>query len=271
MQQWLSWQWDSDLGAILIIAWLAYFVCWVRVRRQGNQVASMGRLLCWSGAVLTLTIALMSAIDRLSESFFSFHMLQHVLLIDLAPPLGLLGRPVSMLQSAITAGRDKSATAGYYRQNWLIKGLRFILKPVVAWGISTATLYIWHWPAAYNYALNHTLVHEFGEHLTMILAFLIWWHPLIGSLPEFSYLSTSRARFFYLAGGMISALVLTLIILFWPDVLYTYYLGEPGSSTVSVLTDQRIGGVIMMASSMAVLFFMGYPLQYFDKRPLSWP
>jgi cytochrome c oxidase assembly factor CtaG len=270
MRQWLSWQWSSDLVALLAASWLMYFLCWWRVRRSGSQAASIGRLAFWTIGLSIVAIAVLSAIDELAGSSLPFHMVQHVLLIYVAPPLGLLAQPVSVVRDALAIKRPgKEATSPLH--NSPPGGVVFILKPAVAWSISTVVLCVWHLPVIYDYALAHEPVHEYGEHLTLLLSFLIWWHPLIGSIPQLPYLSSPWRRFLYLLAGMIPMTTLGVLILFWPDVIYTYYLGSNGADVASVLYNQRIGGFVMLASSMAVLFVMGLPLQYYDSRPLAWP
>ena len=266
MQLWLSWQWSSDLVALLLAAWVAYVMCWVRVRRSGNHAASVGRLVCWFSGLMVVAIAVLSPIDELADSFLSVHMVQHILLIYVAPPLGLLAQPISIVREALARKRPGPTAGTTKLQNSISRGFAFILRPSMAWGLSTITLLVWHLPAAYDYALAHEAVHEYGEHLTLVLAFLVWWHPLIGSILQLPYLAASKSRFLYLVASMVPMALLGILILFWPDVFYSHYLGIPGA-----LYDQHIGGLIMLGSSMVVLFVMGLPLQYYDKRPLPWP
>jgi cytochrome c oxidase assembly factor CtaG len=71
--------------------------------------------------------------------------------------------------------------------------------------------------------------------------------------------------------SMLPLTLLGIFILFWPDVLYTYYLGVPRIGGISTGLDQQLGALVMLSSAMAVLFIMGLPLQYYKSRPLSWP
>lgn len=271
MQQWFAWQPDIDLLVLLPAAWLLYVFCWIWLRRNRSHAISIGRLVCWSSGLLVISIATMSSIDTMADSLFFIHMLQHILLIDLAPPLLLLGRPFSMGQALFARKHTGHMTEMFPMQNTLVKGTGLLLKPAVAWIVSTITLCVWHVPWFYNYALVHPNVHEFGEHLTLFLAFLIWWHPLIGSIPRFPYLSTSASRFFYLVASMIPSVLLGALILFWPDILYTYYLNVPRIAGISAAFDQQLGALVMLSGDMAVLFIMGLPLQYYKTRRLSWP
>ena len=268
----LEWQWDPDLVGLLLAGCIIYVLCWRRVRRRGNRkVASVGRLVFWLSALLVVAIALLTAIDDLSDAYFSMHMVQHMLLIDVVPPLGLLARPVSLLYAAFAGKPLETAGAVSAGPNALLRFFRFILKPPVAWAIATVALLAWHLPVAYDFALNHIYVHEFGEHLSLLIVFLIWWHPLIGTLPQLPYLATPRGRFFYLLASMVPGMLLGIVILFWPHVLYSYYLVHPRTSGITIMFDQQLGAAVMWAGSMVVFLWMALPLQYHDEFPLKWP
>ncbi len=268
----LEWQWDPDLSMTLVAGFIIYVLCWRRVRRRGDHhIAPVGRLIFWTSGLLVVAIALLTAIDDLSDKYFSMHMIQHMLLIDLAPPLILLGRPVSVIHAAFAKQPLVTAGAGIARPNALLRSFRFILKPQTAWTVSTIALLAWHVPAAYDYALSHIYVHEFGEHLSLFIVFLIWWHPLIGTMPQLPYLSTPKGRFFYLLAGMIPGMLLGIIILFWPHVLYSFYLETPRTGGISLMLDQQLGAAVMWFSAMVVFFWMALPLQYHDDFPLKWP
>jgi putative membrane protein len=271
MQQWLSWQVDSDLLTLLLVFWGSYAACWGWLRRNGSQIASVGRLICWTSGLLVISIALMSSIDTMAYSLFSVHMFQHVLLMAVAPPLLILGRPLSMWRVAFVRKTAKPTTRTYSLRDSLAAIFGFILRPPVAWALSTTILLVWHVPWLYDYALNHPSVHEYAEHTTLFLTFLAWWHPLIGSLPRFPYLATSKSRFLYLLAGMVPLVSLGIVILLAPDVIYTYYLNIPPVDSISTLLDQQIGAGVMLASGMVVLFSMALPLQYVDSVPLSYP
>lgn len=291
MHQLLSWQWSPGIVAILLMAGIAYAVGWIRVRRSYKNIATVGRLICWFSGLLVFAIAVLSALHALSYSLLSVRMIQLMLLIELAPPLLLLARPMSILQTAF-ASRRASSEAGVSSplielehdghpagsttmvsslQNPLLKGGAFILKPTAAWVIATITLVFWHLPVAYDYAMAHESVLMYGEYLSLFVGHLIWWHPLIGSIPQLPYLSTAKSRLFYLLAGMVVPMPLGILLTFWPNIIYTFYLDAPAVAGISHAFDQQLGGNIMLAYGMAVLFIMGYPLQYYDRSPLSWP
>ncbi len=269
MAEWLSWELNNDVLALLAAFWVAYTLGWGWLRLRGNSAASVGRLVCWSSGLLTIAIATMSAIDAMASSLLSLHMVQHVLFMYVAPPLMLLARPLSLWQAAFSSRNATPASGVFPLQSSVLKCLRFILKPGIAWAVATITLLVWHVPAAYDYALLHPNVHDYVEHTTMFFAFLIWWHPLIGSMPSFPYLATSKARFIYVVASWIPSMVLGWVILFWPTVLYTYYLSVPQTASLSIQLDQQLAALIMLASGWATLFVLAIPLEQKDLYSLT--
>ncbi len=267
MEQWLSWELGSNLAGVIFFAvvlavlLIPYAVAWARLRRSGNQTASAGRLAFWVAGLLVIVIATMSPIDELSVRLFSFHMIQNLLLINLAPPLLLLGRPLS-LWKALGRQRGQATGEGATVENAACRAFQYLTRPRLAWGLATITLLLWHVPWLYDHALAHNVVHELVENTTLFLAFVVWWQPLIRSLPSSPYLDTNKGRFFYLLAGMAPMMLLSLLILFWPSVLYTYYVGAPQTYGLSTMLDQQIGGGIMFFSGMTVLIFLALPLQY---------
>ena len=253
-----SWQLDNDLLALLAALWVSYVVCWAWLRRICGR-ASVEGLIYWSLGLLVVSIALMSAIDTFADTFFSVHMGQHVLLMYVAAPLLLLGRPLSVWQVAFARGSAEGATRAYRWRDSLVAGLNFLLRPPVAWGLATATLCFWHLPPAFDYALVHPNVHQYVEHTTMFFAFLLWWHPLIGSTSRLPYLAAQRDRLLYLVAGMAPAMLLGLVILFWPHVIYAYYLTAPGNGGIPPMLDQQLGALVMLSVGMEAAYLIALP------------
>ena len=117
------------------------------LRRRGTPVPPRRRLVFWTGIVLVL-VALVSPIDRLGEEEFLFvHMIQHVLLGDLAPLCFVVGLTGPILQPLL---RVK-----------LVNRLRVVTHPLIALPLSAADLATWHLPFLYQGALHNPAVHAF--------------------------------------------------------------------------------------------------------------
>ena len=195
-----------------------------------------------------MLLALVSPIDRLGDTYlFSVHMLQHLILLVIVPPLLLLGLPPKLLERAL---------------QWKMANQveRVLGVPLLAWIVGEITLWGWHIPALYNAALAHQGIH-IVQHLSFLVTSTILWWPVIGSVA-------SRRRMNSLAGGMylvatgLSSSVLGIILTFAHPGLYPIYEHPPGSPAIlalirhswgiSVAADQQLGGLLMWVASTPI-------------------
>jgi putative membrane protein len=154
--------WSFVPGAIAVVAVLTALY----VRRWREVEASVGRLASFLAGMALVLVALVSPVDRLAEQLFFMHMTQHLLLLDLAPILVLLGLTKVIL---------RPATRRLVRVERAVGPLA---HPVFAIGLYVVVMWIWHVPAMYDAALEHPAVHVL-EHLTFAIAGgLYWWHLL---------------------------------------------------------------------------------------------
>ncbi|MEJ2083847.1 MAG: cytochrome c oxidase assembly protein [Acidobacteriota bacterium] len=123
---------------------------------------------------LTLLFALISPLDELGDTYlFSAHMIQHLLLVLLVPPLLIAGLPRTPLRSLLR------------RRNF--RRLESVLsKPLVAWILGIGTLWIWHLPVLYDLTLANEQIHIF-EHLTFLVTGTIFWWPIFTPLKDYRY------------------------------------------------------------------------------------
>ena len=182
----------------------------------------------------------MSPLDAIAEDeLLSVHMVQHLLLGDVAPALFVLALRGPLLVFFLPA----AVLAPLARWRPLRSLLTFVTVPVVAFGLWAANLAIWHVPAFYDAALTRPWLHDF-EHACWLLAGLLVWTLLIDPLGHRRLTVGGRLA---LAAAMFAAgQVLTDVLVFSFTPLYPAYDGAYG---ISALTDQRIAGVAMMVSS----------------------
>ncbi len=239
------WDLRFDVIIVLLILSTAYVWGWLRLQKfRRLQKVNWLPLLFYLLGISVIAIALMSPIDSLQSLLFYMHMLQHELLIYLAPPLLLLGKPLPFVLWGLPRPLRKTVSKLFRHNSWLRRGLAFINIPVVAFLVSTAVLWLWHIPAAYNLALRNDFVHGL-EHISFFLAFLFYWWPLIGSPPQSRRLRSNGSRGLYLLLGAIPTALLGAVIALSDSVIYTYYLGVPRINELTALADQQIGGAIM--------------------------
>ena len=136
-----SWEWRVEVLVVLVPLGLLYTIGWQRLRKRSTHVrfATKRRLVAyWSGWALLVT-ALMSPLDRLGGQLFFMHMIQHLLLIMVAPPLLLLANPLPFLLWGLPAAQRRYAGRGLsqllHRESRFRNGLRSITAPVYESGV----------------------------------------------------------------------------------------------------------------------------------------
>jgi cytochrome c oxidase assembly factor CtaG len=247
----LTWAWQPSILVGLALLTLAYG--WLvgpagRRRARGECVATLRQLAFHSGTLLVF-LALVSPLDGVAdEDLFSAHMLQHMLLTYVAPPLWLLGMPAWPFE-------------------WLARRrpfgaiLRRLLQPVTAFLIFNGVMWAWHLPAAYDAALENEGLHIL-EHLAFMGAALIGWWPAIGaSLPGVNRLpDLGRSLYLFLSG--LACTGLAALITLAPRPLYPFYGSRPQLWGLSPLMDQQLGGLLMWLPADLILMLFNLVILY---------
>jgi cytochrome c oxidase assembly factor CtaG len=198
--------------------------------RRGQPVPLGRRIAFWTGIALTV-LALNSPIDALGEEhFFFLHMLQHVLIGDLAPLCFVVGLTGPVLRPVLALP--------------VVDRLRVLAHPLVALPLWAVDLYVWHLPIFYEAALRNSGVHAL-EH-AMFLAFGVnMWMCLFGPLPMPQWFG-NLGRLFYIVAVRLTGTVLGNVFLWSGSVLYPYYRHGDAVAHIGPVTDQNLAGAIMM-------------------------
>ena len=192
----------------------------------------------FTAGVLVIFVALLSPIHILSDNYlFSMHMLQHVLLTLVAPPLLILGTPDWLIRPLL-------------RPNWAFLLARTFTHPVVAFATFNIIFSMWHIPNIYNLSVTNHGVH-IGEHLVFIATAVLMWWPIASNMPELPRISYP-SQMMYLFLLSIAQLILFAPITFSREPLYDWYISAPRIWNLSALTDQQIGGIIMKMGGGAI-------------------
>ena len=235
------------VGAVIALAMFAQ--AFVRLRRRGRaDHAGWDRAALFGAAVVIGTLALVSPLDYVGEEYLlSAHMLQHVIIGDLAVALAIVAirgpltfflLPAAILVPLARMGRLRAF-------------LRFLLRPKVAFAIWAVVIAAWHVPAAYDFALEHQAVHDL-EHLSFVIAGVLVWTVLVdparrGEVSVAGRIGLAVALF---AAGQILADVL----IFAMRPLYPAYAEQPDRLLgLSPLEDQRLAGLVMMGEQLLTL------------------
>jgi putative membrane protein len=224
------------------------------VRRKGPALAEPGQPAATSLqttafvlGVLTLWVASDWPIHDLAEGYlFSVHMVQHLLLTFVAPPLLLLGTPAWMLRLFLGRGLRR-------------RFVRFFTRPVVALLLFNVTIAVTHWPTIVNAAVESEPTHLLLHAVLISTAIAMWW-PVVAPLPETDRLS-EPAKMLYLFLQSIVPTVPASFLTFSTAPLYSSYVNVP-HPWIGVVGDQRISGLIMKIGGglllwgvIAVIFF----------------
>jgi putative membrane protein len=238
--------WNVSLPVLLPIALFAGIYIW-RFRQAraeaGGRGAGWPQAIAFAGCIFVLLVAVVSPIDRLGEEYlFSAHMVQHILLGDLAPLLLLLSlsrvimRPATRRLHKIERKLGRFAHPAFF---------------IVAW---LALVYVWHIPALYNAALEHPMLHGL-EHATFFTAGTLLWWPLIQPVPMRHRLEGLQGLL-YVFAAKASLGVLGLYLTWSHHAAYDYYNHVPRIWDLTAVSDQNVGGAIMMVEQALVLMLV---------------
>ena len=255
--------WDSAPYIVIpiVLAASLYLVGrWRLGRRARYAPPGMLRDLFYLGGLLALTLALLSPIDVYAGDLFFMHMVQHLLLMMIAPPLLQLANPMSRILWAFPRAVRRSIGGTLNSAGVLRLALQGVTVPVIAWLVFVVTIWVWHSPVPYNAALASEGMHVL-EHLTMFGAALIFWWPVIGPAPLRSRMP-HPLRFLYLFLALFQNILLGAILTFAQAPVYAYYDGTPAHWGITGPQDQQLGGVLMWIpgtmmyfTALAILFF----------------
>jgi putative membrane protein len=174
--------------------------------------------------------AALTSLGSASQQLLYMHMIEHLLLGDVAALLIVLGLTGPLLAPVLKIR--------------LFDRLRVLTHPAIAFPLWTIDLYVWHAPALYQAALRHTGIHAL-EH-AMFLGFGInMWMCLVGPLPTPSWFG-NLGRLFYIVAVRLAGTVLGNIFLWSGTVFYPFYSHGDAIHHISPLADQNIAGAIMM-------------------------
>jgi cytochrome c oxidase assembly factor CtaG len=239
---WGAWSVGAPVAYVALAALLYLLggLGWPRRRRDSHDALRTASFAC---GLLTIVLALDSPIDAYADRLFWVHMLQHVLLLTVAPPLILLGRPWPRMWRALPLGLRTAVGRGIARGRWGAP-LRALARPLPAWLLFNGVVVAWHIPGAYNATLSDGAVHQV-EHAMFFFTGLLFWARVIDPGPLRPKL-VWPARLAYVLGAMVVGWVLAITLVLVQHPLYAHYaalLARPGG--ITALTDQQIAGGIM--------------------------
>jgi cytochrome c oxidase assembly factor CtaG len=243
----------APIVLLALVCYVAlYVVRWRESRAQGGARAAPVRcLVLWCTGVFFLFVALISPVDALGEQLASVHMVQHLLIADLAPIALTLGLTKWILRPVTRRIHRLEQAAGPFGH------------PAFGVVAYVGAMWLWHIPAMYNGALRHSGVHVL-EHLSFGAAGLLYWWHLLSPIRSRLRL-TGLGPVAYMVSTKLIVGFLGILLAFSPTLLFTFYEANGTRWGMSALTDQHVAGLIMALEQSIV---MGIALGYLFVRML---
>lgn len=231
-----SWNLEPLQLAPTLLASLLYLRRTRTLARRGTPVVAWRRAIFWVGIGLVV-VALNSPVDAIAEDdLFFVHMVQHVVLGDLAPLCFIAGLTGPVLRPLLA-----------FR---FVDRLRVLTHPLIALPLWAVSLCVWHVPYLYGAALHHSSIHAL-EH-TMFFTFGgLMWAPVVETLPAPQWFGTG-IKIAYIAVVRMVMTILGNVFIWSSAVYYPWYVHAHPKWGISALHDQNFAGVVMMGEGGAV-------------------
>jgi cytochrome c oxidase assembly factor CtaG len=246
-----AWSFDPWIVALLIVSALFYARGFRALRRLHPERVPGWRGAAFLGGLLTLLVATCSPIDAFADLLLQAHMLQHLLLMMVAPPLIWLGAPINPILHGLPPGFRKQGLGPFLAWPRLRSALRTSTHPLCSGLVFVLVTWIWHLPQLYELALRSSFWHDV-EHLCFIGSALLFWYPIIQPWPgRAQWPRAALIGYVALAGVQMS--IFSAIFTFSERVFYPSYLERPRLWGISALSDQTAAGAIMWIPSSLIL------------------
>jgi cytochrome c oxidase assembly factor CtaG len=238
-----SWRFDLPLTLGLSVAALVYVRGWCKLHRELPSRYNTERITSFLAGLLLVLLALESPLDAFAGFLLQVHMVQHLLLIMVAPPLIWFGQPVIPLLRGLPGSLLRDGLGPFLRWHALRRAGRALTHPIVCWLAMTSAIVFWHMPRWYDLGLGSPAWHMV-EHMSFLSAALLFWWPVVGVWP-------ARPRWprpaliLYLVLADVVNTALSAWLVFSSHVVYRTYSLVPRLGGISALSDQSTAGMLM--------------------------
>jgi putative membrane protein len=247
-----DWSLPIWLTLSILITAAIYLRGWLAIRKTRSAQFSDIRLASFLCGLAILWLAIGSPMEGFADALLSAHMVEHLLLMSVVPPLLLYGLPVVPLLRGLPAPLRRWIIGPLLRTPALRRFGHWLVTPVVAWLLMNLAYLGWHIPTAYDFALEHENWHAV-EHLCFLGASILFWWCIIWPWPA-RVQQRNWGVLIYLIGADLVNTMLAAFLAFCDRPVYRYYVDNPNPFGVSVLRDQILGAAIMwVLGSLAFL------------------
>jgi cytochrome c oxidase assembly factor CtaG len=238
-----DWSLPIWLTASVVLTALIYVRGWFLIRKTRRKQFGWFQLASFFGGLAVLWLAIGSPMDGFADELLSAHMVEHLLLMSVVPPLLLFGLPIVPLLRGLPRVVRKYIVAPLIRTTALRHVGHWMVIPVVAWMLMNVSFLGWHIPAAYDFALDHEYWHDV-EHACFLFSSLLFWWCVLRPWPS-KQLLQGWGMILYLVSADLVNTVLSAFLAFCGHPVYRYYLDHPNPFHVVALDDQVLGAVTM--------------------------
>ena len=225
------------------VAYLTLYSLRARTLTRERRPVPTWRIASFVFGVLLMAVVQIGPLDDLADSVLVAHMVQHIVIMDIASLFIVLGLTGPMLQPLLHMRPTRP--------------LRVLAAPLVALTLWALDLYIWHVPFFYQLAIRHDVVHAL-EHACMLWFGVLLWLALIGPLPKPAWFSGWGALVYVIGVRLIGA-VLANVLIWSQNVFYPVYNSTDATRGLNPLSDQNLaGGVMMVEETLLTVLLLAW-------------
>jgi putative membrane protein len=254
---WRRWEWEPVPVSVILAASVLYGLGLVHLYRRtgtGRGVRRWEPLSFYAG-LFTIALAILSPVAWLAEQSLSFHMIQHALLMAVAPPLLVLGRPIVLFIWSVPR-RWRTPLAHRPESAMFLRIWRVLTMPLAVLVLYAVALWLWHVPAFYDAAVTDERLHIVEHACFLFSATLFWWTMLHGRFGQFGYGVAVLCVFLTaMHSGLLGAL-----LTFQPTLVYRAYDGPARAWGLNPLADQQLAGLLMWVPFGVLFIVLGLGL-----------
>jgi putative membrane protein len=250
-----AWEFPIWPTLALLLTAVVYVRGWLRLRDVTGRPIPEWRAGSFLSGVFLIWVAIGSPLAAFDEQSLTVHMLQHLLLMTIAPPLIWLGAPMMPFLHGLPQVLVARIIGPLLRWPPIYLLGRALAQPALCWLAAAAALIGWHVPAAFTLALHSENWH-IAEHISFLASGLLFWWPVI--LPWPSPARSPRwSVLLYLFLATVPCDVLSGFLVFSDRIVYPVYLSQRRQFGLSVLTDQECAGALMWTSVTIIYLIAG--------------
>jgi putative membrane protein len=239
-----EWSIPVPVTLILVILAFVYSRGWLHLNRAFPDIFSVRQLGAFMAGLFALWSAIGSPLAAFDDALLSIHMVQHILLMAVAPPLILLGAPALPLLHGLPKRFVRRIPAPLFRWKPMQHLGSTFTHPAFCWLSATIAVILWHLPSVFEFALRSESWHEV-EHACLFTTSVLFWWPVVQPWPSIARWPRWSIPL-YLFLGVLANDVLSAVLALWDRVLYpSYAITEHRLFNISPLDDQAFAGALM--------------------------